>query len=65
MLPSARGLCCPCYKQILEQAALVNVIVVPEPVLTQWHIVFISCITGMLQRGAAEMKASPGDCTVV
>lgn len=65
MLPSARGLCCPCYKQILEEAGLVKVIVVPKQVLTQWHIVFISCITGMLRRGVAERKASPGDCTVV
>lgn len=38
VLPSARALCCPCQKEILEQ------------VLTRWHIVFISCyiITGML-----------------
>lgn len=34
MLPSARGLCCPCHKQILEQVRLVNVIVAPQQVLT-------------------------------
>lgn len=67
MLPSARGLCCPCHKHILEQASLVNVLVVPEEVLTWWHVVFTSCynFTGMQQREAAERKAAAGGCTVV
>jgi len=60
------GLCVALAKKILEQARLVNVIAVPEQVLTREHIVFISCyiVTGMLSRGAAERKISPGDCTV-
>lgn len=46
---------------------MVNVLVIPEQVLIQWHAVFTSCynITGVLQREAAERKTAPGDCTVI
>lgn len=43
---SARDLCCPCHKEILEQARLVNVTLAPQA-LTQWHREFIS-IPGLL-----------------
>lgn len=64
---SARGLCCPCHKQILEQARLVNMAVDPQQALTQWHMEFISCgsITEMLRRGREDRKAGAGDWAVV